>query len=124
MSGIRTRARGELESEVLRVLREHHEPIGAGEVREAVRGSTPALTTVLTALDRLVDKGEAIRTAESPRRVRFHAAHTDAESASGAMREALAGISDRRAALLQFAGDLDDRDVAILVDALSARGRG
>ncbi len=121
MSGIRTRARGELESEVLRVLREHHEPIGASEVRESVRGSVPALTTVLTALDRLVDKGEAVRTAESPRRVRFHAARTDAESASGVMRDALVSVSDRRAALLQFAGDLDDRDVALLVDALAAR---
>lgn len=121
MSGIRTRARGELEAEVLRVLRSHDAPIGAGEVRDAITGSTPALTTVLTSLDRLVDKGEAIRTAESPRRVRFHAAHTDAESASGAMRDALSRLPDRRAALLQFAGDLDDRDVAILVDALQAR---
>ncbi|TXK18971.1 BlaI/MecI/CopY family transcriptional regulator [Homoserinibacter sp. GY 40078] len=122
MAGIRTRAKGELEGEILRVLRSHEAPASAAEIQDAVPGIRPALTTVLTALERLVEKGEVLRFAESPRRVRFQAALSEVENASELMRGALVGV-DRRAALLQFAGDLADDDVAFLRDALTRRGK-
>lgn len=122
MSGIRLRAPGELEAEVLRILRAAQGFVGAREVQDAFATSTPAYTTILTALDRLVEKGEVEREQLSPRRMRFRAARSAAEDASATMRGALDAIEDRRAALLKFAGDLDDDDLALLRSAIRARG--
>ncbi|MFI8592873.1 BlaI/MecI/CopY family transcriptional regulator [Microbacterium sp. NPDC078428] len=123
MSGTRSRGRGELESEVLTILRGHAAPVGAADIQEAFTQPTPAYTTILTALDRLIDKGEVTRHAESPRKVRFAARLSAAENASDSMHRALQGTDDRRAALLQFAGDLDEGDVEILRSALAKKRR-
>jgi predicted transcriptional regulator len=104
MSGIRSRGRGEL-----------------ADVQEEFSAPRPAYTTILTALDRLVDKGEVARHAESPRRMRFSPTSSAAESASKSMRAALGGSDDRRAALLQFAGDLSTDEVEMLRSALDRR---
>ena len=122
MSGVRLRAPGELEAEVLRILRASGGFVGAREVQDAFATSTPAYTTILTALDRLVEKGEVEREQLSPRKMRFRAARSAAEDASATMRGALDAIDDRRAALLKFAGDLDDDDLALLRSAIRARG--
>ena len=121
MAGIRTRNRGELEGAILRILRQSTTPMSANEIRDAVTGETPATTTVLTALDRLYDKGDVIRFQESPRKVRFAAAQSAAESASTAMLLALEQNEDRRAVLLKFAGDLGDADAQLLRSALKPR---
>lgn len=123
MSGTRSRGRGELENEVLGILRERPTPVGAADIQEAFTEPTPAYTTILTALDRLIDKGEVIRHAESPRKVRFAARRSAAENASDSMHRALTSASDRRAALLQFAGDLDADDVEMLRSALAKKRR-
>lgn len=123
MSGTRSRGRGELESEVLAILRERSMPVGAADIRDAFTEPTPAYTTILTALDRLIDKGEVVRHAESPRRVRFAARLSAAESASDSMHRALTGTTDRRAALLQFAGNLDEAGVEVLRSALAKKRR-
>ncbi|WP_375385471.1 BlaI/MecI/CopY family transcriptional regulator [uncultured Microbacterium sp.] len=121
MSGTRTRGRGELEGEVLSILRQHAEPVGAAEIQAAFTEPTPAYTTILTALERLIDKGEVTRHAESPRKVRFAARLSAADNASDSMHRALDGIDDRRAALLKFAGTLDADDVAMLRSALTKK---
>lgn len=123
MSGIRTRARGELESEVLRILRESEVPLSAKDLQDHFTGAVPAYTTLLTALDRLVVKGEVGRIADSPRKVRFSATRSAAENVSDSMIGALGRVEDRRAALLKFAGNLDDEDVLFLQQSLESRGR-
>lgn len=121
MSGIRTRAPGELEAEVLRILRASEEPLGARDIQAGFAASVPAHTTVLTALDRLVEKGEVVREQISARKMRFHASRSAAEDASATMIGALASIDDRQAALLKFAGDLDEQDLALLRSAVRPR---
>lgn len=121
MAGIRTRNRGELEAAILRALRASHTSMSANEIRDAIVGETPAPTTVLTALDRLYDKGEVVRHQESPRKIRFSATQSAAESASASMLQTLATNEDRRAVLLKFVGDLDENDAALLRAALGPR---
>lgn len=115
---MRSRDRGQLEAEILRVLRGSPEPLGAEQIRARLTGADLAATTVLTVLHRLSVKGEVVREELSPRRVRFRAAKTEAQSASASMRATLTGSDDRRAVLLAFAGDLDDDDLALLRAAL------
>lgn len=121
MAGARTRGSGQLEAELLRILRASDRPIGAAALQQACSGKPPAYTTVLTVLERLREKGEVVRVAESPRRVRFAAARGDVEHATDAMRDALATTLDREAVLLRFAGALDADDAAVLRDALRGR---
>ena len=104
---------------MLRVLRNHTEPMGAKEIQTFVSGRTPAYTTLLTALDRLHKKGEVERVGESPRKMRFRPVHSDEEHASTAMLSALDDATDRNAALLRFAGNLGADDLAMLRRAIS-----
>lgn len=124
MAGSRTRAHGELEREIVAILRAASRPMAAGEIRDAMSGQPPAHTTVLTALDRLCTKGDVIRHQESPRKLRFAAASSAVEAASDSMVSALAELGDRHAALLRFAGNLDDDDAEFLRAALEPRLRG
>lgn len=124
MAGRRSRGHGMLETEVMRVLWQFDEPVGAGAIREAFDDdSRPALTTLLTVLERLRGKGMVIRDEVSPRRVRFFPARREDEEASMRMLDALDTTDDRRAALLRFAGNLADDDVALLRRALDSRPR-
>lgn len=120
MSGIRTRARGELEAEVMRVLWAGDGSMSAKEIQEVFTGQAPAYTTVLTALDRLEKKGQVVRTGDSPRKVRFHAQRSESEHASENMLAALLDAGDRQAALLSFAGNLADDDIELLRGAITA----
>lgn len=107
----------------MRILWEQAEPIGAGQIRAEVPGPSPAYTTVLTVLDRLEQKGQVVRSGDSPRRVRFRAARSGDEHASSAMVDALAVAQDREAALLRFAGTLTAEDAAVLRQAIIRRSR-
>ena len=118
MAGDRTRASGALEAEIMRILRASSEPVSAAEVRDACVGRKPAYTTVLTILDRLGAKGMVERRALSPRKVRFAPTQDDAQHATESIRSTLDASTDRRAALLHFAGSLDDADAALLREAL------
>ena len=119
MPGRKTRAQGQLESEIVGVLHRSAEPLGAAEIQEALPGKKPAYTTVLTSLERLVAKGRVRRMALSPRRVKFAPVRSEAEDASDSMLSALATVEDRRAALVKFVGNLDDVDSALLRAALA-----
>ncbi|GGM25078.1 hypothetical protein GCM10012279_49370 [Micromonospora yangpuensis] len=104
---------------MLRVLREHAEAMNAKEIQEVVTGRTPAYTTLLTALDRLHKKGQVERVGESPRKMRFRPVLSGEEHASTTMLSALDDATDRHAALLRFAGNLNPDDLAMLRRAIS-----
>lgn len=119
----RTRASGELEQELLRILRASDHPLTGKEIQAAVPEPLPAYTTILTALDRLRTKGDVVRVGEEARGIRFAATRSDAEHAGQVMLDGLAGSRDRQAALLAFAGNLDDEDLSTLRRAVRKRSR-
>lgn len=123
MAGDRTRERGELEGEVMQILWATDEPISARDIQDRFSGHTPAYTTLMTALDRLERKGQVQRQAESPRKVRFTPTHSAGEHAGERMLTALNNTGDREAALLQFAGNLDDADIDLLMTAFNRSTR-
>ena len=82
MPGTRTRARGELELVVLRLLWAADEPLTAREIQDRFPGRVPASTTILTALDRLRAKGDVTRVGHEQRGIRF-AGNTSACALSG-----------------------------------------
>lgn len=114
MAGVKQRANGELEAEVLRALRNENEPLGARDVQDRVGEPKPAYTTVLTALDRLEAKGEVIRLATSPRKVRWTASRTAVEESAESLLATLGAAADRRAVLMSFAGNMDAADADVL----------
>lgn len=123
MAGERTRERGELEAEVMRILWEASAPMSARDIQAVFTGHVPAYTTLMTALDRLQKKGDVVRLGDSPRKVRFRAARSGDEHVGRSMMTALDGAGDRQAALLQFAGNLAEEDLDMLRGAISRRRR-
>lgn len=123
MTGARTREWGELERELLRLLREQESPVSVRLLRELFADPVPAYTTLMTALTRLERKGLVARTEESARKVRFSAQRSAGQDVSASMMSALDGAGDRQAALLAFAGNLDEADVALLRSAFAGKGR-
>ncbi|UYY83629.1 BlaI/MecI/CopY family transcriptional regulator (plasmid) [Arthrobacter sp. YA7-1] len=118
------RMRGELEASVMRILWDSAVPLSVRDIQGGFgAGPGPAVTTLLTVLERLRLKGQ-VRRGEAVGGVRYYSA---AESESGivsrAMLNALTESSDRAAALLNFAGDLGEDDVDLLRRALGRRGR-
>ncbi len=98
-------------------LHEQKRPVSAHELLTTFRAPTPAYTTLMTALTRLEGKGRVERIGSSPRKINFRPRHSSEEEACETMTTALQQATDRRAALLAFAGNLADDDVATLMDA-------
>lgn len=121
MGVARTRARGELEGGIMRILWEAESSLSAKEIQGLFEGHTPAYTTVMTSLDRLQKKGQVVRSGDSPRKVRFEAARSEQEHASEAMISVLGGAADRSATLLRFAGNLAPEDVELLRQAIGSK---
>lgn len=122
MTAIRTRARGELEGGIMRILWEADAPLSAKQIQGTFDGHTPAYTTVMTSLERLRRKGQVVRSGESPRKVRFRAARSQQEHASEVMISALGEATNRTATLLRFAGNLGAEDVEVLRRAIDRPG--
>lgn len=121
----RIRERGELESDVMRILWEDGGSLSTREVQARFEDPTPAYTTLMTALTRLEKKGRVTRSGPSPRKLRFTATRSDEQHASDSMITALDGAGDRHAALLSFAGNLSPEDIALLRGAFwNDRGAG
>lgn len=118
MAGKRSRAQGELEREILAILRANDLPLSGKEILEVFPGDKPAYTTLLTTLDRLRLKGDVEKVGAAARNMRFRATRTDPEHTGKAMLDRLTESSDRRASLLKFAGSLDSGDIEVLRDAL------
>ncbi len=114
------RSRGALEAAVLRVLWDADRPLTAREVQQRVDADAgvPALTTVLTVLDRLRVKRRVDKAVSPDGSHRFAPSQSESGYTAEAMMTALLATADRNAALLRFAGRLDPRDVAMLRRAL------
>lgn len=123
MTSARTREWGGLERELLRMLREQEGPVRARELQELFTEHVPAYTTLMTALTRLERKGLVVRIEESPRKIRFTARRSDGQDVGASMMSALDEAGDRKAAMLAFAGNLDDQDVALLRAAFTGNRR-
>ncbi|MCA5922187.1 BlaI/MecI/CopY family transcriptional regulator [Curtobacterium oceanosedimentum] len=123
MAGQRSRPRGQLEQAVLDALRSADGGRTARQVLDAFPEPRPAVTTVLTVLDRLRRKGQVEREQHDDAPLTFRAVHSRDEQTASLMSSALAASADREAALLQFTGSLASDDLEALRRALDARGR-
>lgn len=122
MAGTRSRPRGELESLLMDVLWNADAALTAKQIVDAVPAPVPALTTVLTVLERLRAKGLVERSA-SDQSLRFVPTRSRADHAASLMSMALAASTDREAALLQFAGELDGGEIETLIRSLQSRAK-
>lgn len=95
----------------------------AREVLDRCDEPRPALTTVLTVLERLGRKGVVVRDAVADAPLRFRPVRSRDDHAASLMESALAASSDREAALLRFTGSLASDDLEALQRAIAARGR-
>ena len=113
-----TRNRGELEADLMNVLWNATGPLTAREVQEAFTTNVPAITTVITVLDRMRTKGSVVRDATAGRSHVFSAARSRVVEITETMSSALHGADDRTAALLLFAGALSEEDRQFLRSAI------
>ncbi|WP_425576393.1 BlaI/MecI/CopY family transcriptional regulator [Streptomyces glaucosporus] len=114
--GPRRRGQGELETQVLSVLREAPGPVDTAWVRERLGGSL-AYTTVITVLTRLLAKGVVERRKEG-RSFVWTAAADEARLAALRMRRVLDAESDRQAVLAGFVAELSPDDEQVLRELL------
>jgi predicted transcriptional regulator len=120
-----TRAKGELRTAVLRILWSADRPLTAKEIRAAFGPdeTMPAITTLLTVLDRLGGSGLVDRAPSHVGESVFSASAPESEYAADAMLSALMNADDTSAALLRFAGELDDSHLELLRAALNSRSK-
>ncbi|MFF5898101.1 BlaI/MecI/CopY family transcriptional regulator [Streptomyces argenteolus] len=111
------RGQGQLESQVLTVLRSAGGPATAGWVQEHLDGDL-AYTTVITILTRLYAKNAVTRTREGRSYV-WTPASDEAGLAALRMRRVLDGERDREAVLARFVSALSPGDEARLRELLS-----
>ncbi len=119
------RAKGELRTAVLRILWAANEPLTAKQIRASfdVEEPVPAITTLLTVLDRLGTAGLVEREPSVSGESVFAAATPESEYTADAMLSALLSSEDSTAALMRFAGELDEGHLEILRKALIERPR-
>ncbi|MGI5200452.1 BlaI/MecI/CopY family transcriptional regulator [Spirillospora sp. CA-108201] len=116
------RPAGMLEDAVLAVLWARRRPMTPADVRALLDGS-PAYTTVMTTLARLVRKDLATR--ERAGRGYVYSARVDeAGHTAAAMHELLGRRRDRAAVLARFVAELSPGDEALLQRLLRDTGSG
>lgn len=114
--------RGELEQAVMQVLWDHPDGLNAREVMSAMPSRSLALTTVMTVLGRLCQKGLAVRD-ELARPHVYRAADSREDYIAEIMLDALGQTADREAVLTRFLGAVSDTDTDHLRKALGRRSR-
>lgn len=112
------RNRGELEADIMSILWQTNEPMTAKEVQSQFNENVPAITTLITVLDRMCAKGQVIKEATGGRSYTFTAAQSRIAHVTSTMNNALQSADDHGAALLLFAGSLSDEDRAFLRKAI------
>lgn len=112
------RAKGELESELLNALRDAEQPLTVKELQAGIPRSTPAVTTIITVLERMRAKGFVDRESESGRSFRYFATRSRVDQATDSIHQALDQAGDRQAALMLLAGSLTTSDRELLRKAL------
>ncbi len=119
------RAKGELRTAVLRILWAADRPLTAKEIRASFGPAEPlpAITTLLTVLDRLGSSGLVDRAPSASGESVFSASAPESEYTADAMLTALMSADDASAALLRFAGELDEGHLEILRSALNSRSK-
>ena len=101
--------RGHLEQAVLRVLWERPGGLTARELIDALEERQPAMTTILTVLNRLARKGLVTREGQlRPRR--YVAATRREDHIAQVMLDALGQAPDRAAVLSRFLGSISEAD--------------
>jgi predicted transcriptional regulator len=115
------RQRGELEADILDVLWNASAPLTVKAIQEKFREPVPAITTLITVLERLRVKGSVERQAASGRSFEYFAARSRADQANASIQTALDNAGDRAAALMLLAGSLTAKDRDVLAAALAAK---
>lgn len=113
-----TRHRGELEAEIMDILWGSPIALTAKDIQGRFQVHVPAITTVITVLDRMRIKGSVEREASGGRSYLYRSVVSRENQIARVMTDALAGADDQNAALLLFAGTLSDEDRAFLGKAL------
>jgi predicted transcriptional regulator len=112
------RAKGELESQILETLRDAPTALTVKDVQGRLGGAVPAVTTIITVLERMRVKGLVGRSATGGRSYEYFAARSRVDQATASIQDALSFAGDRNAALLLLAGSLTDSDREVLRRAL------
>lgn len=108
---------GELESALLEAMWAIGRPCTVHEVIDQIADGPPAYTTTITVLERMRTKGWLTRR-RAGRAYQYMTVHTKSEHTAHLMEETLAASPDRSAALLSFAGRLEEHEVEQLRRAL------
>jgi predicted transcriptional regulator len=118
---------GELERAVMDVLWGSPEPVTARQVAGGLAARDLALTTVLTVLSRLENKGYVRRTRDG-RAHHYEPTSSREDHVAVLMHEVLGAATDRNAALARFAGQVSREDAealqSALAEALRRSGKG
>jgi predicted transcriptional regulator len=113
-----SRNRGELESAIMDILWSSSSPLTAKEVQAKFTDNVPAITTLITVLDRMCAKGHVTKASTGGRSQVFSATTSRVDHVTHVMTSALNSADDHVAALLHFAGTLSDDDRAFLRKAI------
>jgi predicted transcriptional regulator len=114
---------GELEARLMAILWARGNPTTVRELLEELKADRPiAYTTVITVVERLRAKGWVTRE-RSGRAYCYTPTLAEHEFSAHLMGQVLQGSSDRSAALLSFAGQLDPEEARALRAALEASPR-
>ena len=113
-----SRNRGELEADIMSILWKQDSPMTAKEVQAQFSEKIPAITTLITVLDRMCAKGQVVKNSTGGRTHTFSAAQSRINHVTSTMTNALQSADDHVAALLLFAGSLSEEDRAFLRKAI------
>jgi predicted transcriptional regulator len=112
------RNRGELEADIMTILWQTNTSMTAKEVQAKFIEKVPAITTLITVLDRMCAKGQVVKNSTGGRSQTFAASQSRLDHVTTTMSSALQSADDHVAALLLFAGTLSDEDRAFLRKAI------
>ena len=115
-----SRNRGELESDIMNILWRTSEALTAKEVQAQFTDNVPAITTLITVLDRMTVKGVVTKNSAGGRSQTFAASQSRIDHVANTMTSALQSADDQVAALLHFAGSLSEEDRAFLRKAIDS----
>ena len=117
MAGKRSRQQGELEAQVLDALWDIDGEATSQELLQ-VLGDGIAITSLLTVLSRLVDKGLVTRRAGEGRALLFKAAISREQHAADQLLKIIEGTDNPALAFAHFAKGLDKKALRALRDSL------
>ena len=116
----RGRQQGELENLVMESLWDAESSLTSQQILEQANkaGEELALTTILTVLSRLVDKGLVVRENGSGRSLNFIAAETRERHSANLMLKLLSGSENPALTFAQFTKSLTPKQLAALRETL------